>query len=132
MAGFADAWLAVARRYSGKRPSSELRPLLQDVYTGILSDPLNPAAIKESLVALLEYLGGPGRTNANCSATDRFFCTSDGWETDWTERGLPDEIHDVLAMMGEALHDTVKAPEIAANFDCLPEQLLERVRNLAV
>jgi hypothetical protein len=32
--------------------------------------------------------------------------------------------------MGEALHDTVQAPEIAENFGCLPEQLLERVRHL--
>ena len=38
--------------------------------------------------------------------------------------------HDILAMMSEALHDTVQAPEIAQNFGCLPEQLLEKVRNL--
>lgn len=52
------------------------------------------------------------------------------WETDWVERNLPEGIHDVLSMMGQALHDTVQAPEIARNFGCLPEQLLERVRNL--
>jgi hypothetical protein len=40
------------------------------------------------------------------------------------------EPHDVLAMMGEALHDAVKAPEIARNFGCPPEQLLERVKRL--
>jgi len=34
--------------------------------------------------------------------------------------------------MGQALHDTVKTPKIAENFDCLPEQLLERVRRLIV
>jgi hypothetical protein len=33
-------------------------------------------------------------------------------------------------MMGEALHDTIGAPEIAENFGCLPEQLLERLRQL--
>jgi hypothetical protein len=30
--------------------------------------------------------------------------------------------------MGEALHDTVKTPKSAENFDCLPEQLLARAR----
>ena len=33
-------------------------------------------------------------------------------------------------MMGEALHDTVQTPEIARNVGCLPEQLLECVKQL--
>jgi len=53
-------------------------------------------------------------------------------ERDWTDQGLPDEFHDVLAKMGEALHDTVQSPAVAKNFDCLPEQLLEEVRNLQI
>jgi len=36
----------------------------------------------------------------------------------------------VLALMGQALHDTVGSPKIAENFDCLLEQLLDRVRRL--
>jgi hypothetical protein len=79
---------------------------------------------------LLEYLSGRGRTNANCWAVDMFFCLSEGWERNWTEQDLPDDFHDVLALMGQALHDAVRAPKIAENFDCLPEQLLERVRRL--
>lgn len=71
-----------------------------------------------------------GRSNANCWATDLFFARGENWETDWAERDLPESIHDVLAMMGEALHDTVQAPDIARNFGCLPEQLFERVRQL--
>ena len=47
------------------------------------------------------------------------------------EQNLPEDFHDVLAMMGEALHDTVQAPEIAENFGCLPEQLLEKVDHLS-
>jgi len=43
---------------------------------------------------------------------------------------MPEDIHDVLAKMSEALHDTVQAPEIGENFGCLREQLLQRVRNL--
>ena len=40
------------------------------------------------------------------------------------ERGISDEAG------RSRLHDTVQAPEIARNFGCLPEQLLERVRSL--
>jgi hypothetical protein len=32
--------------------------------------------------------------------------------------------------MGETLHDTIKNPEIARQYDCLPEQLLELARKL--
>jgi hypothetical protein len=130
MAGFDDAWSAVARPYDGEFVSAELRPLLHAVYRNVVVEPPDLAALKGSLEALLEYLNGAGRTNANCWAVDMFFCTSEGWERDWTEQNLPDDFHHVLAMMGEALHDTVRTPHIAENFDCLPEQLLERVRLL--
>ena len=129
MPSFDDAWSAVAGPPQGE-VSPEVRPLLRKVYSDVLSEPINLASLKKSLEALLEYLNGIGRTDANCWAVDQFFCTSEGWERDWTEQSLPDDFHDVLAMMGEALHDTVGSPEIAANFDCLPEQLLGRVRKL--
>ena len=84
-------------------------------------------ALKRSLVDLLVFLSGEGRSNANCWATDLFFAQSEEWERDWAEQNLPEGLRDVLAMMGEALHDTIQAPEIAKNFGCLPEQLLERL-----
>jgi len=130
MAGFEESWAAVDHQRHGERVSPELRPLLKRVYSDVLTTPANLAALKESLTALLEYLSGPGRTNSNCWAVDRFFCLSEGWDRDWTEQPLPDDFHDVLALMGEALHDTVKSPEVARNFECLPEQLLDRVRRL--
>jgi hypothetical protein len=84
------------------------------------------------LEELLEFLAGEGRTNANCWAVDLFFDSSQGWERDWVEQDLPEEFHDVLSMMGEALHDTVRTPAIAENFECLPEQLLDRVKRLRI
>jgi hypothetical protein len=130
MPGFDDAWTAVAGGRDGDSVSPQLRPLLRQVYADVLAQPPKLAALRTSLAALLEYLSGQGRTNANCWAVDLFFMLCNGWEGDWTEQNLPDDFHDVLALMGEALHDTVKSPEIASNFDCLPEQLLERVRRL--
>ncbi|HET7186309.1 MAG TPA: hypothetical protein VFI82_16615 [Terriglobales bacterium] len=103
---------------------------LQQVYSALLSNPLDLAVLKKSLEELLEYLAGVGRSYANCWAVDLFSANSEEWERDLTDQALPDDFHDVLAMMGEALHDTVAAPDVAANFDCLAEQLLERVRRL--
>lgn len=130
MAGFNEAWAAVALPRDGESVSPDLEPLLRQVYSDVLAAPVNLPALKESLTALLEYLSGRGRTNANCWAVDMFFCSSDGWERDWAEAGLPDDLHDVLSLLGQALHDTVRTPKIAENFDCLPEQLLARVRQL--
>jgi len=130
MPGFEEAWAAVNRCKDGERVSPQLQPLLHRVYTDALTAPPDLTAIKQSLTALLEYLGSSGRTNANCWAVDMFFCNAEGWERDWADQNFPDDFHDVFALMGEALHDTVKAPRIAENFDCLPEQLLERVRRL--
>jgi hypothetical protein len=130
MAGFDEAWAAVNHPRDSEPVSPELQSLLGRLYSEVLRVPTDLSALKESLLALLEYLSGAGRTNANCWAVDMFFCLSEGWERDWTEQNLPDDFHDVLALMGEALHDTVRTPKIAENFDCLPEQLLERVRRL--
>lgn len=132
MPGFDDAWAAVATHRDGESVSSELRPLLLNVYLRVLSSPPDLNGLKKSLEELLRYLAGEGRTNANCWAVDLFFCLSQGWEHDWTDQSLPEDFHDVLVRMGEALHDTVRTPEIARNFDCLPEQLLEQVKRLRV
>lgn len=130
MAGFDQAWSAVSSPRNGEPVSDRLRPLLENVYQQLLAEPVDLAAVKRSLVELLTFLSGEGRSNANCWATDLFFALSQEWEKDWTEQNLPQNFHDVLATMGEALHDTIQAPDIAENFGCLPEQLLERVQNL--
>jgi hypothetical protein len=130
MAGFDNAWTAVDHPRNGERVSIELRQLLQRVYSELLATPRSLAGLKDSLVALLEYLNAAGRTDANCWAVDLFFCLSEGWERDWTEQNLPEDFNDLLALMGQALHDTAGAPNVAENFYCLPEQLLERARSL--
>jgi hypothetical protein len=131
MAGFDQAWLAVAKARNGESVSPHLRPLLEAVYRQSLAHPLDSFKLKRSLEDLLLFLSAEGRSNANCWAADLFFATGEGWEKDWSGQNLAEGFHDVLAMMGEALHDTVQAPEIAKNFGCLPEQLLERVREIA-
>src|ERR1700719_3846426 len=118
MSGFDEAWAAVAVPRNGEHVSPGLRPLLQAVYSKTLSEPVNLVELKKSLENLLKFLAYEARTNANCWAVDLFFAVSQGWEQDWAEQDLPEDFHDLLAMMGEALHDTVHAPDIAKNFYC--------------
>jgi hypothetical protein len=132
MSGFDEAWTAIAADRDGEPVSQALRPLLQAVYSQCLLQPLDLLELKKKLEDLLTFLSGQGRTNANCWAVDLFFSIGQGLERDWADQALPNDFHDVLALMGQALHDTIKNPDIAENFDCLPEQLLERVRNLQV
>jgi len=132
MPGFDDAWKAVAITRGMEQVSSALRPLLRVIYEQFQSRPLHLGALKTNLQALLAFLATDGRTSANCWAVDLFFAHSEGWEQDWTAGQLPDDIHDVIAMMGEALHDAVDAPGIAENFGCLPEQLLDRVNRTSI
>lgn len=130
MPGFEQAWIAVASTRQGGPASPRLRPYLQAVYMHVLSEPVNLVGLKKSLEDLLHFLAGDGRTSANCWTTDLFFALNQEWERDWGEQRLPEDFHDILAMMGEALHDAVESPDIARNFGCLPEQLLERVQQL--
>lgn len=132
MASFEDAWAAAAKPRGGETVSPELKPLLRDTYTLVLANPKNLSALKQSLRALLEYLAGPGRTNANCWAVDLFFMTGDNWESDSGAQDLPDDFVDVFATISGALHDTVSAPHIAENFDSLPEQILAQVNRLDI
>ena len=48
----------------------------------------------------------------------------------WDGDELPQPFVDILADMSGVLHDTVSAPDITANFESTPEQLLERARRL--
>ena len=132
MSGFEEAWAAVNKPHDGEDVTPRLQTLLSDTYREILAYPKDYVALKAVLLNLLAFLAGEGRTNANCWAVDLFFALSQGWEADWTDQRLPEEFHEVLCKMGEALHDTVLAKHIAEDFGCLPEQLLSDVNRIRV
>ena len=75
-------------RFAAEGVSSKRQ--LRQVCADVLAQPPKLAALRTSLTALLEYLRGQGRTNANCWAVD-FFMSYEGWEGDWTEQNLPDD-----------------------------------------
>src|ERR1700674_3145625 len=110
MPSFDEAWTAVAKTRTGESVSLRLRPLLQEVYSLVVSRPEDLAGLKRGLHHLLEFLSYEGRTNANCWATDLFIGLCESWERDWGDLDLPEELHDMLAKMGEALHDTFQPP----------------------
>jgi hypothetical protein len=119
----------ILERVDDEQVSPELVPLLQDVYTEVQRTPGDLDALTLKLRRLLEYLASPrGRTNANCWATDLFFMDIDRWERDWEH--LPEPYQDLLGDLGGALHDTVSSPDIAANFDSTPEQLLAQLERI--
>ncbi|HNB35113.1 MAG TPA: hypothetical protein PK414_02765 [Anaerolineales bacterium] len=125
---FEQAWERVAVPKDGKFVSMELRPLLQRAYESLITSSIDLNEIKISLENLLSFLAtDAGRTTANCYATDLFFCLSD-WDDEVGWESLPEPLTILIGDLGGALHDTVSHPEIAKNFDSLPEQLLERIK----
>ena len=106
---------------------SALRPLLRQLYDELRHSPKHLPQLKAAIVAVLEFLSSScGRTDANCRTVDSFLMLDETWDGD----ELPEPYIEVLADMAGALHDTITAPDIAANFDSTPEQLLERARQL--
>jgi hypothetical protein len=125
---FETAWRRCSRARDGESVSPEVEPLVRNVHAEVVRNPAQLSRLKGALESLLLFLSSPGgRTHANCTAVDLFFTFDDAWPSGLWEH-LPDSFADVLADIGAALHDTVKAPRIAENFDSLPEQLLARVR----
>jgi len=121
---FDRRWHAAA---TFRRVSHLLPPLVRRVDEEAARQPADLGALKAALVELLELLASEaGRTDANCTATDYYFSRA---EPAWSH--LPPAYRSLLESLGGTLHDTVHAPKIAANFDCLPEQLLERARRLS-
>jgi hypothetical protein len=113
------------------RPAADvdesLRPLLECLHRSLSLRPIDSAALKAAMISVLEFLSSPsGRTDANCRAVDFFLMRDEVWDAD----EFPQAFVDILADMSGALHDTISAPYIAANFESTPEQLLERARQL--
>ena len=120
---------AYVRLCSRRKVSKGLTSLLEDVYRTLHEAPTNLARIKRRLVSLLSFLCEPeNRTDENCQAVDLFFAIHDHWNISWDR--YPEQLKQLLDDIGGCLHDTVEAPEIAANFESTPEQLLSRAKKL--
>ena len=109
------------------KADSRVKELVKTVQSVLYKEIVDLKQLKQSLIDLFEYLSSEnGRTDQNCSAVDNFFVFDDLW----VERNLPEPFQDIFGDI-PGLHNTVSAPEIAGDFSCTPEQLLERVRQLS-
>lgn len=117
------------RRIDKENERQRVINLAEAVYqTAIQSNP-DMSQLKARLIELLSFLCSPeGRTDENCRIVDSYFCTKDNWS--YCIEHLPTEAYEILFDIGGTLHDTVQSPEIAANFQSLPEKLLERVEKM--
>lgn len=122
---FEEIWSRYAER---PNVSPALKSLVRDLYSSLVGDGVDLPRIRDAVDRVLAFLASPaGRTDANCVAVDHFLCLG---EFDWPD--VPAPLHDVLADMAGALHDTVSNPKVAANFDSTPEQLLARLRHAEI
>jgi hypothetical protein len=107
--------------------SHRLKTLVYAVYNEATRGDLDLAELRRALDELLQLLTSMnGRTDANCCAVDRFFANFEG---QWSN--LPPDLAAILEDMAGTLHDSIYAPQIAAHFESLPEQLLNRLRKNA-
>jgi hypothetical protein len=108
-------------------PSSELSELLESARQAIEVRPLDITRVRSALEELLSFLASAsGRTHANCVATDAFFSEQDEWSGSGDE--LPYAYAEIVWDIEGQLHDTVRTPSVALEFDSTPEQLLDRLR----
>lgn len=122
---------AYVRLCSGRKVSEGLRSLLEDVYRTLHEAPTNLASIKNSLVSLLSFLcKKENRTDENCRAVDLFFAMHDHWNISWDS--YPEQFKQLLDDIGGCLHDSISTPDIATNFESMPEQLLVRAKELII
>ena len=109
--------------------STELKKLVEAVKNCIIERPTDLKKLNSSLENLFSFLTTPtGRTNENCEETDLYFCLHEDHGFNWDY--LPKDYQLILDDIGGLLHDTIKDPHIAQNFESTPEQLLERIRKL--
>lgn len=121
MIDFELAWRNAVRF---RKVSHNLKTLVFGVAAEAGPDAVDVHALREALDRLLSFLASPaGRTDANCCTVDRFFASI---ESEWRE--LPPDLAAVVDGLTGTLHDTIYAPQIAAHFESLPEQLLNRLR----
>jgi len=121
MSDFEALWNSAVRF---RRVSHGLKTLVYSVVEEARGEPADLRALRLALDRLLVFLSGPnGRTDANCCTVDRFFANFEG---QWDH--LPPSVASVLEDLSGTLHDSIYAPHIAANFESLPEQLLNRLR----
>lgn len=114
--------------------NQDLTPLiavrLEAITRIIRNRPVAVGELRGAIESLLVFLtSAEGRTDSNCQTVDFALMNDDElWEVIEDVESADAVLADVIRDMASTLRDTVSAPDIAANFDSTPEQLLSRLR----
>lgn len=117
-------------------PSPVAIELTDSVMRASTAERVSLAAVKASLIALAEFLvTAAGRTHTNCVTVSRLLDRVESWRRVNRNRArlqyLPEEYQDLLRGFG-CLDMTFADPELAADMETTPEQLLTAARALKV
>lgn len=117
-------------------PSPVAVELTESVMLASTAEPLSLAAVRASLIALAEFLiTEAGHTHTNCVTVSRLLDRVESWRRVNRNRArlqyLPEEYQDLLRGFG-CLDMTFADPELAADMETTPEQLLTAARALKV
>lgn len=111
------------------KPDARVVASLERIRNELLAPQPSMKRLRSIVTDLLTFLASrKGRTDSNVRFVDYGLSNDDDiWERlELVETDDP-ILADVVRDMAGALHDTVKAPHIAGNFDSTPEQLLVRL-----
>jgi len=115
----------------GKIISPELKPLLEEFYRAYTSKEFNRNKTKDAIINLMTFLSGQeGRIRDNLVFVSLFTAIDDDWEISDSYEQIPEDYLEILGYIEGSLDDTIDNPDIAENFGGLPEQILEKAREL--
>jgi hypothetical protein len=108
-----------------RKPDAQVVASLEAVRSELLSVEPSVERLRSMVTDLLKFLAsGRGRTDSNVRFIDYGLSNDDVvWDRVELLQANDPILADVLRDIAGALHDTVKAPHIARNFDSTPEQL---------
>jgi erythromycin esterase-like protein len=111
------------------KPDAQVVAGLEAVRNELLSAEPSAERVRLVVMDLLKFLASrKGRTDSNVRFVDYGLSNDDDvWDRIELIEAADPILADVVRDMAGALHDTVKAPYVARNFDSTPEQLLARL-----
>jgi hypothetical protein len=126
-----DSFFDLQNKMDPDKRKDSVRKLAESVYSCACQQAPDMLEFRRKLENLLVFLCSPeGHTHENCCLVDTYFCSKSDWPN--CIEHLPRDVHSILFDIGMTLHDAVKCPDIAKNFESLPEQLLDRLRKLKI
>ncbi len=107
-----------------------LERMLRDLRSTLVGRGVDVSRAKSAIRAILEVLADPAHnTDANCKVVNFYVSLQilDNEQARQNLGSLPQWLSLIIQDMGSCLHDVHQAPDLAANFESTPTQLLARL-----